>query len=91
VHHLSLVLYSLPAGPAEFGGSGMAITDSNAMSVIDVIDTSTGNIVKTIGDFSYSSINGYPFATNPGIQLDPATRTGYMFAPGDDQVQQFNY
>jgi hypothetical protein len=91
VHHLALVLYSLPAGPAEFGGSGMAITDSNAMSVIDVIDTSTGDIVKTIGDFSYAAINGYPFATNPGIQLDPATRTGYMFAPGDDQVQQFSY
>ena len=91
VHHLALVLYSLPAGPAEFGGSGMAITDSNAMSVIDVIDTSTGDVVKTIGDFSYAAINGYPFATNPGIQLDPATRTGYMFAPGDDQVQQFSY
>jgi hypothetical protein len=92
VHHLALVLYTLPAGPAKFGApGGIAVSDSNAMSVIDVIDTSTGNIVKTIGDFSSPSVNGYPFATNPGIQLDPATRTGYMFAPGDDQVQQFSY
>jgi hypothetical protein len=92
VHHLALVLYALPAGPAKFGApGGIAVTDSNAMSVIDVVDTSTGNIVKTIGDFSSPSVNGYPFATNPGIQLDPATRTGYMFAPGDDQVQQFSY
>jgi hypothetical protein len=92
VHHLALVLYALPAGPAKFGApGGIAVTDSNAMSVIDVIDTSTGDIVKTIGDFNSPSVNGYPFATNPGIQLDPATRTGYMFAPGDDQVQQFSY
>jgi hypothetical protein len=50
-----------------------------------------GDIVNTIGDFNSPSVNGYPFATNPGIQLDLATRTGYMFAPADDQVQQFSY
>jgi hypothetical protein len=92
VHHLALALYPLPAGPVKFGGQGgIAVTDSNAMSVIDVIDTSTGDIVKTIGYFNSPSVNGWPFATNPGIQLDPATRTGYMFAPGDDQVQRFSY
>jgi hypothetical protein len=92
VHHLALVLYTLPAGPAKFGApGGIAVSDSNAMSVIDVIDTSTGDIVKTIGDFNSPSVNGYPFATNPGIQLDPSTSTGYMFAPGDDQIQQFSY
>lgn len=92
VHHVALVLYALPAGPPKFGApGGIALTDSNAMSVIDVVDTGTGNIVKTIGSFSSPSVNGYPFATNAGIQLDPATRTGYMFAPGDDQVQQFSY
>jgi hypothetical protein len=92
VNHLALVLYAQPAGPAKFGApGGIAVTDSNTMSVIDVIDTSTGQIVKTIGDFNSPSVNGYPFATNAGIQLDPATRTGYMFAPGDDQVQQFSY
>ena len=92
VHHLALVLYALPAGPPKFGApGGIAVTDSNAMSVIDVVDTTTGNIVKTIGDFSAGSVNGYPFSSQAGIQLDPSTRTGYMYAPGDDQIQQFSY
>lgn len=64
------MLYALPAGPAKFGApGGIAVSDSNAMSVIDVVDTTTGNIVETIGDFNSPSVNGYPFATNPGIQL----------------------
>jgi len=89
LHHLALVLYSSPPVAATFGA---VPTDSNFMSEIDVVDTSTGDIVKTIEDFSASSVYGYPFgATNAGIQLDPASRTGYMFAPGDDQVQQFSY
>jgi hypothetical protein len=25
------------------------------------------------------------------VQLDPATRTGWTFAPDDTQIQQFNY
>ena len=92
VHHLALVLYDMPDGPAKFGApGGIAATDSNATSVIEVVDTSTGAVVKTIGGFSATSVNGYPFGTNQGIQLDPATDTGYMFAPGDDQVQQFSY
>jgi hypothetical protein len=89
LHHLALVLYSAPPVAARFGA---VPADSNFMSVIDVVDTRTGDIVKTIGDFSASSVYGYPFgATDAGIQLDPAARTGYMFAPGDDQVQQFSY
>jgi hypothetical protein len=89
VHHLALVLYSTPPVPARFNAGP---SDSNSMSEIDVVDTTTGKIVKTVEDFSSSSIYGYPFfTTNAGIQLDPATRTGYMFAPGDDQVQQFSY
>jgi hypothetical protein len=92
VRHLALVLYALPAGPPKFGApGGIAVTDSNAMSVIDVVDTTTGKIVKTIGDFSAGSVNGYPFSGQAGIQLDPSTRTGYMYAPGDDQIQQFSY
>jgi hypothetical protein len=88
LRHLALVLYSSPPVAATFGA---APTDSNFMSEIDVIDTSTGDIVKTIEDFSASSVYGYPFPADDGIQLDPTSRTGYMFAPGDDQVQQFSY
>jgi hypothetical protein len=88
VHHLALVLYGLPPVLPKLRA---VPADSNAMSVIDVVDTSSGDIVKTIEDFSASSVYGYPFPANDGIQLDPATPTGYMFAPGDDQVQQFSY
>jgi hypothetical protein len=88
LHHLALVLYSSPPLPATFGA---VPTDSNLMSEIDVVDTTTGAIVKTIEDFSASSVYGYPFPADDGIQLDPASMTGYMFAPGDDQVQQFSY
>lgn len=92
VHHLALVMYALPAGSPKFGApGGIAISDSNAMSVIHVVDLTTGTIVKTISDFSASSRNSYPFATDQAIQLDPTTRTGYTFAPGDDQIQQFSY
>ncbi len=91
VHHLALVLYALPAGPAKFGApGGIAVTDSNAMSVVDVVNTANGKVVRTIGDFSAGSVDGYPFGGG-GIQLDPAARTGYMFAPGDAQVQRFAY
>jgi len=48
-------------------------------------------IVKTLSGFSTASLNGYPFPTDQGIQLDPATRAGYTYAPGDDQIQQFSY
>jgi hypothetical protein len=44
VHHLALVLFDLPVA------DGTSVTNSNAMSEIDVIDTSTGNIVRTIDD-----------------------------------------
>jgi len=88
VHHLALVLYSSPPVPARFGAVS---SDSNAMGVIDVVDTSTGDIVKTIEEFSDSSFYDYPFPLEGGIQLDPAARTGYTSAPGDDQVQQFSY
>jgi hypothetical protein len=92
VHHLALILYDLPNGPSQFGApGGIKVTDSNATSVIEVVSTSTGRIVHTIGGFSAASIDGYPFPAQAGIQLDPATRTGYVTGPGDDQVQQFAY
>ncbi|HEX8004820.1 MAG TPA: hypothetical protein VF482_00150, partial [Trebonia sp.] len=93
VHHLALVLYNLPAGQPQFGApGGMSITDSNAMSEIDVIDIGTGKVIRTIDDFSAASVYGYPFArTSPAIQLDPAARTGFIYGPGTTQIQQFSY
>jgi hypothetical protein len=93
VHHLALTMYDLPNAQPELGApGGMVRKDSNATSQIEVIDTTTGKVVKTLTGFNVASLNGSPFPkTDPGIQLDPATRTGYTFAPGDDQIQRFSY
>jgi hypothetical protein len=90
VNQLALTMYEAPPGPAKVGGT--PLTDSNATSEVDVIAVATGAVAKTITGFSETSLNGFPFSANDrGIQLDPATRTGYTFAPGDDQIQQFSY
>lgn len=90
VSQLALTMYGEPPGPAKFGG--IPLTDSNATSQVDVVSTTTGAVKKTISGFSVAALYGYPFSVNnPGIQLDPATRTGYTFAPGDDQIQEFSY
>jgi hypothetical protein len=90
VSQLALTMYPEPAGPAKFGG--IPLTDSNATSEVDVVSTATGTVQKVLGGFSEAALYGYPFPVNdPGIQLDPATRTGYTFAPGDDQIQEFSY
>jgi hypothetical protein len=90
VSQLALTMYAEPAGPAKFGGT--PLTDSNATSEVDVVSTATGTVQKVLGGFSEAALYGYPFSVNdPGIQLDPATRTGYTFAPGDDQIQEFSY
>lgn len=93
VNHLALTMYPEPAGSAKFGApGGITITDSNATSVVDVVNTTTGAVEKALGGFSEAALYGYPFrVNNPGIQLDPATRTGYTFAPGDDQIEEFHY
>jgi hypothetical protein len=90
VNHLAVTMYAGPTGQSEFGG--VKIMDSNAMSVVDVVSTTTGAVEEVLGGFSEAALHGYPFPVNdPGIQLDPQTRTGYTFAPGDDQIQQFSY
>jgi hypothetical protein len=90
VNQLALAMYAQPPGPIKYGG--IPLTDSNATSQVDVISTATGAVEKTINGFSAGALYGYPFSVNDqGIQLDPATRTGYTFAPGDDQIQEFRY
>jgi hypothetical protein len=93
VSHLALTMYYQPAGPSEFAApGGIARTDSNATSVINVVNTTTGAVEKVLGGFSETALYGYPFTVNnPGIQVDPVTRTGYTFAHGDDQIQEFHY
>jgi hypothetical protein len=70
--------------------------NNNPMSSIAVVDLTTGRVIKKMSSFNFWSVvtpalgyDGYP--TRRGIQLDPATRTGWTFGPDGRQLQQFSY
>lgn len=72
-------------------------TDNNGMSGIGVYDLHSGQRVSYISGFDlFPAIYGISgnIGSTPtwqGIQLDPATRTGWTYGPNGDQVQQFHY
>jgi hypothetical protein len=55
----------------------------------------TFKLVSLSPDFNFvaSGLNGAGWVTSTerGIQIDSATRTGWTYGPGDQQVQQFSY
>jgi hypothetical protein len=59
---------------------------------VDVIDLRTGQAIEHLPTFGflYPLQTGIPFMQH-GIQVDPATRTAWTFAPFGDAVQQFSY
>ncbi|HZE29974.1 MAG TPA: hypothetical protein VE198_00880, partial [Actinoallomurus sp.] len=93
VHHLALVAFSVPAGEPHFGSQGGVIRDNNATSQVAVIDLTTGETVRTLAGFLFT--DGFGGSFNGGqersVQLDPATRTGWTYGHGMEQVQQFSY
>jgi hypothetical protein len=74
-------------------------TDNNGMSGVGVYDLHTGQRVSYTGGFNlFPAVYGFTgeggtgsLLTAQGIQLDPATRTGWTFGPDGNQVQQFSY
>ena len=72
-------------------------TDNNGMSGIGVYDLHTDQLVSYhTGFLLFPAIYGFTAGvgsvlTQPGIQLDPSTRTGWTFSPDGTQVQQFSY
>jgi hypothetical protein len=69
------------------------LTDSNSSGQIEVMDTATGTSVKTLIGFNFRFGFGGPYnsASERSVQLDPATRTGWTFAPGASQIVRFSY
>jgi hypothetical protein len=71
--------------------------NNNGMSGIGVYDLHTGARLSFTEQANlFSAFNGLTadFGTvqgERGIQLDPATRTGWTYAPYGNQVQQFHY
>ncbi|WP_194897471.1 peptidase S8 [Catenulispora pinisilvae] len=92
-HHLALIAYASPQPLSIFGHPGGIQTDSNARSQIDVVDTDTGKVLKTLSSFEFTQGFGGPlsFTAEPDIQIDPKTRTGYTYGPNWSQIEQFSY
>jgi hypothetical protein len=85
VHHLLVVGF--------LGGQDWAV-NNNAMSAIGVYDLQTGQRLSLTEDANLfgGTLGSVLFSVaDRGIQLDPATRTGYTYGPGATQVQQFHY
>ncbi|MEY9835706.1 S8 family serine peptidase [Streptacidiphilus sp. EB103A] len=85
-HKIAVVSYATPAGTAYFG-AGMWVPDNNSTGRLLVVDLTTGTVLRTLTGFT---IGGHGGADN-AIQLDPTTRTGWTYGPGDAQIQQFGY
>ena len=95
-HHLALLPYS----------SSTTLGDNNATSQTDVVDLTTGTTVSTVSGFNfvlgfwggqfdpdpaYSRIDPGVDIDNQPMQLDPATRTGWVISGDGSQIQQFKY
>ena len=78
---------------AGFIANDKVLIDNNGASLIAVIDPQTGRILKTLRGFNFIRDLGTAFQdpANQGIVLDPPTRTGWTFGPGNAQLQEFHY
>jgi hypothetical protein len=93
VHHLALVGFTFPETTLVYGVGGV-YHDDNATSRIVLVDLTTGKITTTLTGLSLSGAtfsDGGATANTPTVQLDPATRTGWTYASGAAQIQQFSY
>jgi hypothetical protein len=92
-NHTALVPFSTPTPKAVFGAVGGLLTDSNSTGQMQVMDTTTGTPTETVIGFNFQSGFGGSFntSTERSVQLDPATRTGWTYAPEAGQIEQFSY
>lgn len=82
VNHVLLVGYlGSPKGPADNSGAGTLVEFS----------TTTGQLIKTFPSFSFGYLAGGFAPLAGGIQLDPATRTGWTYGPDGAEIRQFSY
>jgi hypothetical protein len=93
VHQLALVAFNYPPLTSEFQGAG-TFSNNDATSRLAVVDLKTGATVGTVT--GVETRNGYfggdlDPAIERSIQLDPATRTGWIYSSDGTQIQQFAY
>ncbi|MGW3984803.1 S8 family serine peptidase [Streptomyces mirabilis] len=85
-HRIAVVSYATPAGTAYFG-AGMWVPDNNSTGRLVVVDLTTGTVLRTLTGFTIGNHGG----ADNAVQLDPTTRTGWTYGPGDAQIQRFSY
>jgi hypothetical protein len=79
---------------AGFVATDSYLVDNNAMSAVGVFNANSGGQLALLPTFNFLAqvFGGNGLVGNErGIQLDPATRTGWTYGPGGVQVQRFHY
>jgi hypothetical protein len=91
-HRLALVPFATPVPQVIWGNPNGTVTDSNATAEIQLVDLAAGTSTVLKGfAFTGGLAGGYNRETARGIQLNPATRTGWTFGPDSRQIRQFSY
>jgi hypothetical protein len=90
---LAVIMFRLAAGTPYFGSQQGFVPDSNATGQLAVVDLRTGQTLSILGGFQGSARGGALMhgAISQLLQLDPSTHTGWAYANGDQQIQQFSY
>lgn len=90
---LGVIMYPMAEGTPFAGSQQGFVPDDNATGQLTVIDLQTGQLRETLSGVQGATRGGYLMhgAMSQLIQLDPATRTGWVYANGDQQIQQFTY
>jgi hypothetical protein len=79
---------------AAFLAGNDYLTNNDAMSGVGVFDEASGRMLAFDERFNlFSTALGFnpSIASERGIQIDPATRTGWTFGPGGLQIERFTY
>jgi hypothetical protein len=90
---LGVIMYPMAEGTPFFGSQQGFVPDDNATGQLTVVDLETAQVLETLSGVQGAARGGYLMhgALSHLIQLDPATRTGWVYANGDQQIQQFSY
>jgi hypothetical protein len=89
----ALIMYPMAAGTAFFGSQQGFVPDDNATGQLAVVNLKTGETTEIVGGVQGSARGGELMhgGISHLIQLDPATRTGWVIGNGGQQIQQFAY
>jgi hypothetical protein len=90
---LAVIMYPLAAGTPYFGSQQGYVPDSNGTGQLAVVNLKTGQTQDVLSGFQGAGRGGPLLhgGISHLIQLDPATHTGWAYATGDQQIQQFDY